>query len=57
MQTVLKDLGPDPLVEPDPRGLELRKIAIGVAALLPNDPDEAERVLRYASRIIHDFYR
>jgi hypothetical protein len=57
MQTVLKDLGPDPLVEADPRGLELRKIAIGVAALLPNDPDEADRVLRYASRIIHDFYR
>jgi hypothetical protein len=57
MHTVLKDIGPDPLVDADPRGLELRKIAIGVAALLPNDPDEADRVLRYASRIIDDFYR
>jgi hypothetical protein len=53
--TLLKHIEPE--LADDPRNRELRKIAISVAAMLPDNPDEAMITLRYAARIIADFYR
>jgi hypothetical protein len=53
--TLLKQI--DLELADDPRNRELRKLAISVAAMLPDNPDEAMITLRYAARIIADFYR